>query len=106
MAGKFLGFMVTQREIEANPDKCEAILNMRSLSSLKEVQRLNGKLAALSRFLPRLAEKAKPLYTLLKGAQQFRWNESFKEMFQKLKQNLATLPILVSYPLITRSSCI
>jgi len=48
MAGKVLGFMVTQRGIEANLDKCEAILSMRSPSSLKEVQRLNGKFATLS----------------------------------------------------------
>jgi len=85
MAGKVLGFMVTQRGIEANSDKCEAILNMRSLTSLKEVQRLNGKLADLSRFLPRLAEKAKPLYMLLKGAHQFEWNSPCEEMFQELK---------------------
>ncbi|XP_072064392.1 uncharacterized protein [Arachis hypogaea] len=42
--GKFLGFMLIQRRIEANPDKCQAILH-------KEVQQLNGRLAALSRFL-------------------------------------------------------
>jgi len=96
MAGKILGFMVTQRGIKANPDKCETILNIRSPTSLKEIQRLNGKLTALSRFLPKLIEKAKPLYMLLKGAQQFEWNNPCEEMFQELKQNIAALPILVS----------
>jgi len=84
--------------IEVNPNKCEAILGMRSLNSLKEIQRLNDKLAAFSRFLPKLAEKFKSLYKLLKGVQQFQWNESCEEMFQKLKQDLATLPIPVSPP--------
>jgi len=41
-AGKFLGFMLTARGIEANPDKCAAIVEMRSPKNLKEVQRLMG----------------------------------------------------------------
>jgi len=51
--GKFLGFMLTNRGIEANPDQCKAILEMHSPRSVKEVQRLNGRLAALHRFLSR-----------------------------------------------------
>ncbi|XP_068486823.1 uncharacterized protein [Phaseolus vulgaris] len=47
-AGKFLGFMLTERGIEANPDKCAAIISMRSLTSVKEVQQLTGRMAALS----------------------------------------------------------
>ena len=50
-AGKFLGFMLTNRGIEANPDKCKAILEMKSPSSVKDVQRLLGIIASLSRFL-------------------------------------------------------
>jgi len=59
--GKFLGFMLTHRGIEANPDKCQAILNMRSPNSIKEVQQLLGRLTALSRFVPRLAERTRPM---------------------------------------------
>ena len=67
-AGKFLGFMLTQREIEANPDKCRAILNMKSPTYVKEVQQLNGRLAALSRFLVGAAIRSLPFYaTLRKG---------------------------------------
>nr|KYP56094.1 Retrovirus-related Pol polyprotein from transposon 17.6 [Cajanus cajan] len=47
--GKFLGFMLSSRGIEANPDKCQAILEMKSLGTLKEVQRLAGRLTSLSR---------------------------------------------------------
>jgi len=50
--GKFLGFMLTHRGIEANPDKCLAILDTQSPTTLKEVQSLVGKLTSLSRFLP------------------------------------------------------
>ncbi|MCI34583.1 gag-pol polyprotein, partial [Trifolium medium] len=50
-AGKFLGFMLTNRGIEANPEKCQAIIDMRSPTSVKEVQQLTGRITALSRFL-------------------------------------------------------
>ena len=64
--GKFLGFMITHHIIEANPDKCTTILEMHSLTNVREVQKLNGRLMPLSRFFLRLAEKAKPFYKLLR----------------------------------------
>ena len=42
MIRKFLGFMLTKKEIEVNLTKCKTILEMRSLITMKEVQRLNG----------------------------------------------------------------
>jgi len=54
---KFLGFMLTQRGIEANPEKCKAIIKMRNPTTIKEVQRLIGRLTVISRFLPKLAEQ-------------------------------------------------
>jgi len=68
--GKFLGFMLTNRGIEANSDKCEAIMKMRSPTNLKEVQRLVGKLNALARILLILAERTKPIVKLLKKAKK------------------------------------
>ena len=52
--GKFLGFMLTHRGIEANLEKCKAIAEMRSPISIKEIQRLVERLTA-SRFVPKLA---------------------------------------------------
>ena len=54
---KFLGFVVIHRGIEANPDKIKAVLDMPSPSSIKEVQRLTGRIAALSRFVSRASDK-------------------------------------------------
>lgn len=39
-AGKFLGFMLTNRGIKANPDKCQEIIYIRSPSTVKEVKQL------------------------------------------------------------------
>nr|KYP72382.1 Transposon Ty3-I Gag-Pol polyprotein [Cajanus cajan] len=63
--GKFLGFMLSARGIEANRDKFQVVLDMRSPSNLKELQRLSGRLVALSRFLPRLVDKINPMTKLL-----------------------------------------
>ena len=59
--GKFLGYMLTQCGIEANPEKCKAIIEMRSPITIKEVQRLIGRLTAISRFLPKLVEQTQPI---------------------------------------------
>ena len=69
--GKFLGFMLTSREIEANPDKCEAILAMPSPVSIKEVQYPTGWIIALSRFLPKLVDREKPFLQCLKKSVKF-----------------------------------
>jgi len=57
-AGKFLGFMLTERGIKANHDKCTAIIAMRSPTSVKEVQHLTERMVALSRFVSAGGEKA------------------------------------------------
>ena len=49
-AGKFLGFLLRERGIEANPEKCVTIIAMRSPAIVKEVKQLTGRMAALSRF--------------------------------------------------------
>nr|KYP55489.1 Retrotransposable element Tf2 [Cajanus cajan] len=92
--GKFLGFMLSNRGIEANPDKCQTILDMKSLGTLKEVQKLAGRLTSLSRFLPCLAEIAKPILLLLKKTERFRWTPECEASFQQFKERLSTPPIL------------
>ena len=61
-AGKFLGFMLTKRGIQANLDKCASIIAMRSPTSVKEVQQLTGRMAALSRFVSARGEKGYPYF--------------------------------------------
>nr|GEW30392.1 reverse transcriptase domain-containing protein [Tanacetum cinerariifolium] len=55
---QFLGYMITNEGIQANPEKVQAIINMTSPRTLREVQVLNGKLAALGRFLAKSVERA------------------------------------------------
>nr|KYP60222.1 Transposon Ty3-I Gag-Pol polyprotein [Cajanus cajan] len=90
--GKFLGFMISSREIEANPEKCKAIIQMQSPQTVKELQRLAGRLVSLSRFIPRLALKAGPIFTLLKKPKDFQWTDQCEEAFQSFKTFLTTPP--------------
>nr|KYP59712.1 Retrotransposable element Tf2 [Cajanus cajan] len=92
--GKFLGFMITSRGIETNPEKCKAIIQMQSPQTVKEVQRLAGRLVSLSRFIPKLAEKAGPIFTLLRKPKDFQWTDRCEEAFRSFKTFLTTPSIL------------
>jgi len=70
-AGKLLGFLVSHRGIEANPAKIRAIRALMPPARIKDVQKLMGSLAALSRFISRLAERALPFFKLLRKSGPF-----------------------------------
>ncbi|RDX88965.1 Retrovirus-related Pol polyprotein from transposon 17.6, partial [Mucuna pruriens] len=98
-AGRFLGFMLIERGIEANPDKCKAMINMRSPQNVKEVQQLMGRVTALSRFISKASEVATPILNTLKKERNFAWIPDCEEAFLRLKAMLATPPILLGQPL-------
>nr|AAT81661.1 putative retrotransposon protein [Oryza sativa Japonica Group]ABF97633.1 retrotransposon protein, putative, unclassified [Oryza sativa Japonica Group] len=95
-AGKLLGFLVSARGIEANPEKIRAIERMRPPSKLRDVQCVTGCMAALSRFISRLGEKALPLFKLLKRSGPFTWMEEAERAFTQLKAYLSSPPVLVA----------
>jgi hypothetical protein len=95
-AGQLLGFMVSARGIEANPEKIQAILTMGKPTKLHDVQKLAGRVAALSRFVARLGEKGLPFYALMKKSDdKFEWTEEADIAFTKLKKVFSTPPVLV-----------
>ena len=63
--GKFLGYIVTHRGIEVNPDKIKAINNLRSPRNPKEVQKLTGMAVALNRFISQSADRCRPFFLLI-----------------------------------------
>ena len=93
-SGKFLGYMITRRGIEVNPDKCKAILDMKSPSSVKDVQKLTSRIAALSRFLPCSGSKAAPFFQCLRKNKTFTWSDECEEVVQQLKVHLSKPPVL------------
>ena len=93
-AGKFLGFIVNSRGIEVNPDKIKAVLDMLPPSNIKDIQRLTGRIVALSRFVSKATDKCQPFFQVLKKA--FQWDAHCKEAFTVLKTYLSSPPVLVS----------
>ena len=91
---KFLGFIVNSRRIEANPNKIKTVLDMRPPSNTKEIQRLIGRIAVLSRFMSRSNDKCQPFFQVLKKA--YHWDAHCEEVFTALKTFLSSSPILVS----------
>ena len=93
-AGKFQGFMLTERGIEANPDKCAAIIAMQSPTSVKEVQQLTGRMAALLRFVSAGGEKGHPYFQCLQRNSRFACTDECEVAFMKFKEYLATPAVL------------
>ena len=91
---KFLGFMVSQREIELNLEKVKAILDMVSPKIVKEVQGLTWRVAALNKFVSKATDKCLPFFKVLKLA--FQWTDECEAAFQNLKEYLAKPSLLSS----------
>ena len=94
--GRFLGFMVTQRGIEANPTQLKAILQSSTPSFKKGIQQLTGRLAALGHFISRFMDRLKPFFTTLRGVNRAEWHEECDRAFVAIKQYLTEPPILMS----------
>jgi hypothetical protein len=95
-AGQLLGFIVSHRGIEANSEKIKAILDISRPNDLKHVHRLTGCMAAVSRFISHLGEKALPLYKLMKISDKFIWTDEADAALKDLKRVLSTAPVLAA----------
>ena len=87
-ASKFLGYLITNRGVEVNPDQIEAMKRLKLSSNPKEVQVLTGMLAALNRFISKFADRCRPFYQLLRRWKGFQWDEECEKAFQDLKEYL------------------
>jgi hypothetical protein len=87
---------VSVKGIEANPDKINAVVNMKPPQSRKEVQRLTGRIAVLNQFITKLAERNLPFFKVLRGSSKFEWGIEQQEAFNALKDHIQKLPTLAS----------
>jgi hypothetical protein len=90
-----LGFIISERVIEANPEEIAAIIKMGPIQNLKEVQRVTGCLAALSHYISHLSERVLLLYWLLMKTNCFAWTTEAQVVLDKLKALLIKVRILV-----------
>ncbi|CAL2266365.1 unnamed protein product [Prunus armeniaca] len=93
--GKFLGFMISQRRIEANPEKIQALIDMRVPRTKKEVQSLTGRVASLARFISKATVRCAPFFKALKGSKrQVDWTSECDRAFEDLKAYMSRAPLL------------
>jgi hypothetical protein len=76
--GKVLGCLISTKGIEANLDKIKALIEMQNLVSVKDVQKLIGRVAALNRFIPRVVEISFPFFQVLRSSKNFQWSKTQK----------------------------
>ncbi|KAL0431914.1 UNVERIFIED_CONTAM: Enzymatic polyprotein [Sesamum radiatum] len=94
--GKSLGYLVSERGIEVNPEKIEAIMQLPSQKMIKDVQKLTGKIASLNQFIARSAYRNLPFFKVLRHVKKFVWSEECEKALQELKTYLATPPLLAN----------
>jgi hypothetical protein len=73
---KVLGCLDSTKGIKANPDKIKALIEMQDPISVKDVQKLTGRVAALNRFIPRAAERSLPFFQVLRSTKNFQWSQT------------------------------
>ena len=89
--------MVSHRGIEANPDKIQAILDMKPPQNVKEIQSLTERVAALNRFVSKATDKSLPFFRVLKKL--FEWTDDCQRAFKDLKAYLTIAPLLSPFVL-------
>ncbi|GKV48231.1 hypothetical protein SLEP1_g55056 [Rubroshorea leprosula] len=93
-SGKFLRYVVSKKGIEVNLKKVQAVQQMEPPKTVKDVQRLTGCVAALHRFIARLAERCLSFFKALREPKNFQWTDECQQAFDELKQYLASAPLL------------
>ena len=84
--------MVSYRGIEVNPEKVRAIMELSPPKTVKKVQSLNGKIAALNRFVSKATDKCLSFFCTLKKS--FEWMDECQQAFENLKVYLSLPPLL------------
>ncbi|XP_052481430.1 uncharacterized protein LOC128035548 [Gossypium raimondii] len=93
-SGKLLGFIVSKKGIEVDPDKVKAIRDLPPPRTQKEVRGFLGRLNYIARFISQLTEKCDPVFRLLKKHNPGEWDEECQRAFDKIKQYLVNTPVL------------
>ena len=93
-SGKLLGYMVSERGIEVDPDKIRAILDMPALRIEREVRGFLGRLQYISRFIARLTDICEPIFRLLRKSKPTIWDYWCKRAFKRIREYLLSPPVL------------
>ncbi|GKV05021.1 hypothetical protein SLEP1_g17079 [Rubroshorea leprosula] len=91
---QIFGLCGAKKRIEVNLDKFQVVQQMEPLNTIKDVQRLTGRLAALHIFIAKSAKRCLPFFKALREPKNFQWTDKCQWAFNELKQYLASPPLL------------
>lgn len=94
---QFHGHLLTSEGLKIDPDKVKAIIEMPQPRNADDIQRLNGMVTYLSRFLPHLSEVMKPLRELTRNNAEWKWDEPQQTAFEQVKLMMTSTPVLAYY---------
>ncbi|PKI74514.1 hypothetical protein CRG98_005091 [Punica granatum] len=104
-SGKLLGFIVSEKGIEVDPDKVKAIMELPPPSTVREVRSFLGRLNYIARFIANLTDKCQPLFRLLRKNVAVEWDDECQKAFDTVKAYLVQPPVLVHLNRIVLSFC-
>ena len=93
----FMGHIFSNEGLKIDPNKAKAVLDMPRLKTWRGVQRLNGFVNYLAKFLPRLADHMEPIRRLTRQDTEFNWTEEQENAFREVKRLVTTAPVLSYY---------
>ena len=85
-SGQFLGYIVSRRGIEASPTQLQTLSGIPEPRTVKDVQSLTGKVAALSRFISKMSDKCKPFFDSIKQSGPLVWGETQNQALKTIKR--------------------
>ncbi|KAJ8028019.1 hypothetical protein HOLleu_30140 [Holothuria leucospilota] len=94
---KYLGHVVSEKGVEADPEKVESVVKWPTPRSVKDVRRFIGFCSYYRKFIQDFAYIASPLHMLTRKGERFTWTDECQEAFQRLKLELTKAPVL-AYP--------
>ena len=94
---KFLGHILDSTGIHPDPDKIQAIVDMKTPQNISEFRQFLGMVHQMAKFSPQLASKAKPLRNLLSSKNQWSWTGAQQQAFEQIKHELSSHPVLALY---------
>ena len=90
-----MGYMVSERGIEADPDKIKVILDMPTLRTQREIIGFLGRLQYINRFIARLTDICEPIFRLLRKSQPTIWDYQCQRTFERIREYLLSPLVLV-----------
>ena len=92
-----MGHQVTRNGLEIDPEKVEAIQNMKQPTCVEDVRRFVGMANFMARYIPSLTDVLHPLHNLMKHKIPFSWSDNQQTAFKKVKRMLTDTPLSPYY---------